>query len=146
MSETTDMRRHPRFVVDVRARVSLRAGKRLDCRTRDVSRTGICLITETPMVAGEALRLDLVLAFGEDAFSEPLTLSARVVWCTPLSQSFQVGAMFDEITDEQDGYLEMFLQYLDGTLSPRGGADRDDDDDDGPAPPSPNDKDDPFRG
>ena len=34
--------------------------------------------------------------------------------------------MFEDVTDQQDQFLEMFLQYLDGTLSPRG----DDEDDD----------------
>jgi hypothetical protein len=136
-------------MVDVRATVSLADGRQVDCRTRDVSRTGICLIMNGPLPAGEILRLDLVLAFSEDAFSEPLVLPARVVWCTGIAQSYQVGAMFEEVSEEQDGYLDMFLQFLDGTLSHRseaatgGGAEDDEEGDRGAV--DPDEVDDPFK-
>lgn len=118
-----DSRRHPRFSVDVDARVSLASGQRVAARTRDVSRAGICLIGASAVPVGSALSLELVLAFGDNAFSEPLALSARVVWCTPIGQSFQIGVMFDELTEDQDNFLDMFLQFLDGTLGPREGED-----------------------
>lgn len=140
-----DARRHPRFTVDVAANVSTR-GNKLPARTRDVSRAGICLITEQTVAAGEPLSVSLVLAFGEESFSEPLRLTARVVWCTPIGKSFQVGAMFDDLSDEQDSFLDMFLQFLDGTLAPRGGGSGDDDDDqDDDAAAADADKDDPFH-
>ena len=41
--------------------------------------------------------------------------------------------MFEDVTDQQDQFLEMFLQYLDGTLSPSG----DDDEDPQPIPGTP---------
>jgi hypothetical protein len=137
MSRTEDARRHPRYAVDVEANVVLSGGRRLSARTRDLSRSGICVITGEPLPMGNMLTVDLVLAFGGDAFSEPLTLEARVVWCSNLGGTFQVGAMFDDLTEQQDGFLEMFLQYLQGGSSPR------DDDDDEDARDRP-DKDDPF--
>jgi hypothetical protein len=112
-------RQHRRFAVDVEATVGT-GDQRQRARTRDISRMGICLITTQTMTPGTMVPLELVLAFGDDAYSEPLQLSARIVWCTPLEGSFQVGAMFDEVTDQQDGFLEMFLQYLGDAMSPDG--------------------------
>jgi hypothetical protein len=146
-----ETRRHRRFTVDVAATVHASDGSRLAARTRDLSRSGICLITASPLKGGESLTIELVLAFGDNAFSEPLRLVSHVVWCTPISQAFQVGAMFDGLDDEQDGFLEMFLHFLDGTLAPKGVEAQGDDgpdgqgeqDDEEPLPPDV--KDDPFR-
>ncbi|HEY0709905.1 MAG TPA: PilZ domain-containing protein [Polyangia bacterium] len=110
-------RKNRRFAVDVEATLDIK-GQRLRARTRDISRSGICLITDQPIAAGQLLPVELVLAFGDDAYSEPLSLTARIVWCTNLDGNYQVGAMFDEVTDQQDGFLEMFLEYLDEALSP----------------------------
>jgi hypothetical protein len=140
MSRTEDSRRHPRYAVDVEANLTLPAGRNFSARTRDLSRSGICLITSEPLGMGAMLRVDLVLAFGGDAFSEPLALEARVVWCSNLGGTYQVGAMFDDLTDQQDGFLDMFLQYLQGSASRRGDDDEDDDDDENDP-----DKDNPFR-
>jgi hypothetical protein len=140
----SDNRRHPRYAVDVEASVRLPDGKRVRARTRDVSRAGICLITGEVVPSGSTVNIDMVLAFDNNAFSEPLSLEARIVWCTRLADAFQVGAMFDELTDQQDGFLEMFLHFLDGTISPKGVSD-----DLGVEPDTEvldvEDKDDPFR-
>ena len=139
-----ESRRYPRFSVDVEARVRAPDGP-LPARTRDVSRSGVCLVTSTRIDTGTDVELDLVLSFGGNAFSEPLSLRGRIVWCTPIAPSYQVGVMFDELTADQDTFLEMFLHFLDGTLAPKGapaGAEADDDEE---APPSPDVKDDPFR-
>lgn len=144
--ENQESRRHRRFSVDVEAGVALRSGERLAARTRDLSRRGICLITTAPVPVGETIVLALMLSFGENTFSEPLKLRARVVWCTAIMQSFQVGAMFDTLSDEQHGFLEMFVHFLDGTLPPNSltGASAPEDEEDSPPPP-PELKDDPFR-
>jgi hypothetical protein len=138
-----EARRHPRFSVDVEATVQVGPGRRVAARTRDVSRTGVCMITNEAIPVGSSLQIELVLAFGNNAFSEPLHLVARVVWCTGISGAYQVGAMYDELTEQQEGYLEMFLQFLDGTLAPRGVPGGDDDID--VTPPDPDDTDDPFK-
>lgn len=140
-----DSRKHPRFTVDVEARVKLGAGTAVQARTRDVSRAGICLITSEALSAGVVLSMELVLAFGNDAFSEPLHLPAKVVWCTQIGGAYQVGAIFDEMTEEQENFLEMFLQFLDGTLSPRGEDETGGDGDDTNELPDDVGKDDPFR-
>ena len=119
-------RQHRRYAVDVEATLGT-APDRQRARTRDISRVGICLIAKEAMAPGTLVPLELVLAFGDDAYSEPLSLTARIVWCTELAGSFQVGAMFDDVTDEQDNFLDMFLQYLGEAMSPDGdGNDPDD--------------------
>jgi hypothetical protein len=120
MSEPVEPRRHPRYAVDVDATLTLSDGRRLQTRTRDLSRNGVCLIATETVPPGLSASVSLVLSFGNNAFSEPLVMAARVVWCTRIAESFQVGAMFDEVTQEQDGFLEMFLHFLDGTLTPSG--------------------------
>jgi hypothetical protein len=144
-----DTRRHPRFSVDVEALVHASNGRNLPARTRDLSRSGICLITSTALKGGEPVVIELVLAFGENAFSEPLRLEARVVWCTAIGQSFQVGAMFTALSDDDEQFLEMFLRYLDGSLTPAelagaGGGGSEEWEEKEPTPP-PDVKDDPFR-
>jgi hypothetical protein len=127
---STGQRRDRRYVVDVDATVHLPEGQPLKARTRDVSRNGICLVASQALPVGTQVNLELVLSFGNNSYSEPLTLTGRLVWCTNLAGSFQVGAMFEDLTDQQDQFLEMFLQYLDGTLSPQ------DEGDDDPEPTS----------
>lgn len=143
---SSDNRRHRRFAVDVQAVLETQNGPRLAVRTRDLSCSGICLIADAPLSPGERLQVELVLDFGNNSFSEPLRLDAHVVWCTPIAQAFQVGAMFDGLTEEQDSYIEMFLHFLDGTLSPKGvGPEAGGDGQGENGDSSPDDKDDPFR-
>jgi hypothetical protein len=142
MSPPQDTRRHKRFAVDVEAVVHASTGNFV-ARTRDLSRSGICLITTSSLKGNEWVVIELVLAFGENTFSEPLRLDARVVWCTPIGSSFQVGAMFNLLSDENSEFLDMFLRYLDGSLTPRGQAA--DEDDERERTPTPDEKDDPFR-
>jgi hypothetical protein len=139
MSPPVEPRRHPRYAVDVEATMVLSDERRLQTRTRDLSRNGVCLIASEEVSPGQTAQVQLVLSFGNNAFSEPLVLPARVVWCTKIADSFQLGAMFDQVTQEQDGFLEMFLHFLDGTLTPSGVQIAEDD------AAAPEDKDNPFR-
>jgi hypothetical protein len=139
-----ETRRHPRFNVDVEAVVHLTSGEVFTARTRDLSHSGICLITSSALQGNTWVVIELVLAFGDNAFSEPLRLDARVVWCTPIGQSFQVGAMFSELTNENAEFLDMFLRYLDGSLAPRGHGGEQEEEEREDTPP-PDVKDDPFR-
>jgi hypothetical protein len=150
-----DLRRFPRVHVDVEAKVSTADGRQLVARTRDLSRSGICVITTDSVASGETLLIELVLLLGPGSSSEPLPLHARVVWCTAIAKSFQVGAMFDGLSTKQASFLDMFLRYLDGSILPAGaemevlGYDEqestDESGEDGQALPSPDDTDDPFR-
>lgn len=119
--------------------------RRVAARTRDISRSGICLISPEEIPAGSDINVALVLALGENAFSEPLTVQAHVVWCTKLFGSHQVGAMFAALTEERSQFLEMFLRFLDGTLTPEGFEPQDGENDDDEDDKDDDDKDDPFR-
>ncbi len=122
-------------------------GAQSRARARDLSRTGICLIGAEAILPGTTVQLSLVLAFANNAVSEALRLEARVVWSTAIAQSFQIGAMFHDVSEEQDRFLELFLRFLDGSLTPEGvepGGDEDDANDDDSSV-SPDDKDDPFK-
>ena len=150
---TEDLRRHPRVSVDVAANVRTADGRKLIARTRDLSRSGMCIITTSALTPGEQLRIELVLLLGQRSSSEPLPMSARVVWCTSIAGAFQIGAKFDRLTTKEATFLDMFLRYLDGSLLPAGAEmevieDGDvggtDERDAGPNPP-PDVKDDPFK-
>lgn len=145
---TEDLRRHRRLAVDVQANARTEDGRKLPARTRDLSRSGICLLTTDALARGEKLCIDLILLLGSSSTSEPLPLRARVVWCTPISGAFQVGAMFDGLSKKEASFLEMFLRYLDGTILPMGAEMEavSDDDDSDPLTPPVEPKDDPFRG
>ena len=151
MSRTSeDLRRSPRVSVDVQANVHTADGRRLLARTRDLSRSGICLITQSQLHSNDVLRIELVLLLGAGSSSEPLPLRARVVWCTAIAGAFQIGAMFDGLSMKEAAFLDMFLRYLDGSILPAGAEmEAIGEDDELPASeegtPSPEDKDDPFR-
>jgi len=148
-----ELRRYPRFHIDVEAHVHTADGHKLMARTRDLSRSGICLVTTLPLESGGRLSIELILLLGPSSTSEPLSLRARVVWCTAIAGAFQIGAMFDGLSSKQSDFLDMFLRYLDGSILPAGAemeaidegeqVQASDQDDDGT--PSPDIKDDPFR-
>jgi len=145
-------RRHPRFHVDVDANVHTVDGRKTVARTRDLSRSGICLVTADPLKSGGRLSIELVLLLGPRSSSEPLPLRARVVWCTAIAGAFQIGAMFDNLSAKESAFLDIFLRYLDGSILPEGAEmealDEDEqsgasEEEDGAS--SPDIKDDPFR-
>jgi PilZ domain len=112
-------RQHPRFNVDVKVSVSI-ANENLAARTRDISRAGLCLIATQPIARETEVALEMVLTFGDDGVSEPLSILGRVAWCTALFGSYQVGVKFVKVDSERGKYLDMFVGFLDGTLAPGG--------------------------
>ena len=150
MTELSEnQRRHPRFHIDVEASVHTADGHKLLARTRDLSRSGICLVTTGPLESGEQLGIELVLLLGPSSTSEPLPLRARVVWCTAIAGAFQIGAMFDRLSTKEAAFLDMFLRYLDGSILPAGAemetVDEDKQGQEEDRAPSADSEDDPFR-
>jgi len=109
-------RRYPRFSVDIEVSVSV-GDHAMSARTRDISRAGLCLVTMGPIARDTEIRLELVLTFGEGRTSEPLLVHGSVVWCTSMFGAFQIGVKFVSIDDDQQRYLNMFIGFLDGSLS-----------------------------
>jgi hypothetical protein len=153
MSEPSEnLRRYPRFQVDVQANVWTLDGRKLVARTRDLSRSGICLVMTEDLGSGANLGIELVLLLGPSSSSEPLPLRARVVWCTAIGTAYQIGAMFDGLSAKESSFLDMFLRYLDGSILPAGAEmEAMEDGEESPisakeaGTPSPDVKDDPFR-
>ena len=115
--ETTASRRlHPRFNVDLQVGVSSDQ-QSVSAHTRDISRSGLCLVSTQALAREKEIGLELVLTFGEGGLSEPLHLRGRVVWCTAMFGRYQIGVKFLEADREQARNLDMFLGFLDGSLN-----------------------------
>ena len=115
------------------AEVTIRDGAERSSRgrTSNLSKGGLCATVSAPIAVGAVVDTELALVFGEDSFSEPLALPARVVWCTDLDGRWQVGLSFRGLPADQLRYLEIFLRYLsEGQESKRAATARDDDDGD----------------
>jgi hypothetical protein len=115
------------------AEVTIRDGAERSSRgrTSNLSKGGLCATVVAPIAVGAVVDTELTLVFGEDSFSEPLALPARVVWCTDLGGSWQVGLSFRGLPADQLRYLEIFLRYLsEGQASKRAATARDEDDGD----------------
>ena len=141
MRPRRDSRREQRRSVDVSATISV-DGRNVAARTRDISRSGICLITETEIPRDTELKIELVLSLGSDAMSDPLLVTGRSIWCTPMFGKFQIGAMFVQVDADRRRFLDLFMRFIDGDVHPVGHE---------PASDVPErrerleDKDDPFR-
>ena len=108
---TPPARHFPRYALEAAIEFVSPAGTTRG-RTRNVSRTGLSAGVDRPLPSGLSVNVRLSLVFDEDTFSEPLVLPARVVWCTPLGDDFQLGAAFMSLDGDQQSYLAMFLRYL----------------------------------
>jgi hypothetical protein len=138
--ETTGSRRlHPRFAVDIKVSVTADNAS-VSAHTRDISRSGVCLVSTQQLAREKEIALELVLTFGEGGLSEPLQMRGRVVWSTAMFGHYQIGVKFLETDREQLRNLDMFLGFLDGSLNADelfGGEEEKTD--------APHDPDDPFR-
>ena len=115
--ETTASRRlHPRFAVDLQVGVSSDK-QSVAAHTRDISRSGLCLVSTQALAREKEIGLELVLAFAQGGLSEPLHLRGQVVWCTAMFGHYQIGVKFLDPDHEQVRNLDMFLGFLDGSLN-----------------------------
>jgi len=88
-------------------------GLAISGRTNNMSRGGLCATLPEPITVGTAIDVDIQLVFADDLQSEVLRVPARIVWCTSLGESHQVGVRFLPLDGEKSEYLTMFLRYLD---------------------------------
>jgi PilZ domain len=132
-------RQYPRFQADIQVSVTV-GDRKLPARTRDISRSGVCLISTEEIAHDANIDVELILAFAAGGVSEPLRLAGRTAWCTAMFGSYQVGLMFVNVGYEQARYLEMFMGLLDGTTDAEDPFDNDREDTDRRSDP-----DDPFR-
>lgn len=142
MKPAPNARKESRHSVDVSARLTV-AGKKVAVRTRDISRSGICLISETDVPRDQEVAISLVLSLGTDATSEPLDLPGLTAWCTPMFGKFQIGIRFVSLDGDHRRYLDLFMRFLEGEVGPS--AKEGDSGEIRAAAAVPDDKDDPFR-
>ncbi len=108
-----DQRQHPRYAIELDAEVIV-GELVVGGRTHDISRGGFCMLAQKPVPVHAACEVKLALVFSETEFSEHLTLSASTVWCTPLKDAYQIGIKFGQLDRQSLGYLELFINFLDG--------------------------------
>lgn len=132
-----DKRVFQRFDVKAQVEIVRAGGKVVRCMSRNVSKGGVCLDARTALQGGEDVDLHITLVFDANRSSEPLALPARIMWCTAIGDSHQVGTQFRQLSKEQTTYLDLFLRYLDDSARAKADAEDDNADDDP-------DDDDPF--
>lgn len=94
--------------------ITLRAGGTVHRgRTTNVSRGGLAAELPASLAIGTEIECEMQLVFDDDAQSEPLSLPARIVWCTALEDVFQIGVAFKPMAADKAQFLVMFLRYLD---------------------------------
>jgi c-di-GMP-binding flagellar brake protein YcgR len=117
-----EQRQHPRYAIELDAEANF-DGQRFMGRTHDISRGGFCFHMPDALPLGAVGTVKLALVFSENSFSEQLELPATIVWCTPIGGAYQVGFKFGPLSPAMQGYLTLFIQFLEG--------DDEDDDEDG---------------
>jgi hypothetical protein len=115
-----ERRQAPRYTVELEARV-VADDAEFRARTRDLSRSGMCFVTREALSIGIPVVIQAALKFSANAFSEALPLSARVMWCTPVHEGFQVGVAFTRLQHQTVEYLDLFLKYLKGEIDVHSG-------------------------
>jgi hypothetical protein len=114
----TAEREHQRYAHE--AAVTFHTGKvRLEGRTQNVSRGGLCATLEDPLRVGVIVELSIVLVFDDDQQSEALRVSGQIVWCTPVDDAYQVGVAFRQLDAHRAEIVNVFLRYLDDSKSER---------------------------
>lgn len=114
------MRVHPRFALDAVVELATKAGALLGGRTCNVSRGGLCVELAGAIDPGDEVEIRIALRFHDDGQSEPLLLPARVVWCTPLGDGYQIGSQFRTLSLHQSADLDLFLGFIDASPRPPG--------------------------
>ncbi len=105
-------RAFPRHAIDAEVTLTQSGVALARGRTRNLSRGGLCAVVGTPVARGVVVDVAIALVFEADGVSEPLTLPARVVWCTSFSDAEQVGLAFLPLDATRASYLDMFIRYL----------------------------------
>ncbi len=116
MAVAREARQFPRYPVDLKVTVSSKE-RQLAARTRDISRSGVCLVAPHPIPLQARIEIRMVLTFAAGGHSEPLVLPGRVVWCTALFGSYQVGVMFSDLDRERARQLQILVAILEGAPS-----------------------------
>lgn len=105
-------RQFPRYAIGTEVTLRTKSGVIARGRTTNLSRGGLCADLDAEPTRGQQLEVSISLIFNADGLSEPLSLPARVVWCTSLGAARHAGLSFLALTREQTGFLDMFIRFL----------------------------------
>jgi|GEM_PF-4997950 hypothetical protein len=107
MTMGSERRDQPRFRAEMRTDL-VASGRTILAVTRDISSTGICVDCSKSLAPGTPISLTI----GLPGFADKLRLEAHVVWTTPLSGMFQVGATFDQLDIPKSKALRAVIRIL----------------------------------
>ena len=107
---------HGRFVCDLEATIETPGRPKVLGLTKDINTSGICVLTEIPVPAGNEVYLHLRLVL-DGAQSDTLTIPARTLWLTRTEGHFQVGAAFGQMPVERWLRLDVILRFLYGEIA-----------------------------
>jgi hypothetical protein len=111
-----ERRAHQRFACDLRTRVLLADGREYEGQAVDISFSGICIHTDEVVPPRTAAEFQVWVVLPERETNQ-ITMPGRIVWCTPIEGSIQIGATFDRNMDNRAwARLDVLLQFLAGNL------------------------------
>jgi hypothetical protein len=115
---STGERQYPRYAHEAAVLVKVGASSTKG-RTRNMSRGGLCANVDAAIATGTDVIVEITLVFDGDMQSEPLSLPARVAWCTTVDHEFQIGVSFKPLAGERAEFLQLFLKYLGEDKGPK---------------------------
>lgn len=107
-----DKRRQYRLTARAQAMLELEAGypasegvvasplRKIVCGVRDISASGLCLLTEKDLSVGALHPMSVKLV----NYAEPFVLMVEVSWCRPAEDGYRVGVKI--IQSDQTAYVE----------------------------------------
>lgn len=113
MSET-ESRRARRYLVEAAAEV-ITPEATLESKTKNLSETGVCLVTKKMLPEGCKLKINIFLVIDgiEDISTPSLDIEAEVIWSAPSSEDeYLAGCQFLNISEKHLQILRNFLQHL----------------------------------
>ncbi len=113
MSEK-ESRRAKRYDIQAAAEITTPGGV-LQSITKNLSETGVCLVTKKMLEEGQKIQINLFLIVDgiEDISHPSLDLTAEVIWSAPSSEDeFQSGCHFVDLNTQQIEILRSFLRQL----------------------------------
>lgn len=109
-----ESRRAKRY--DIQAAAEVTASREvLQSQTKNLSESGVCLVTNSILQEGQKIQISLFLVVDgiEDATSPSIDLKADVVWAAPSSErEFLAGCQFTDMSKKQLETLKSFLRQL----------------------------------
>lgn len=87
-------------------------GRELMCGIRDISASGLCLVSEEPLPVEGLFAAAVLLGAG----AEPFALTVEVVWCRRHERKYLVGVRI--IESEQTAYVEWIEAVADAMEAP----------------------------